>query len=35
MSEKNPVLGVPLWNLPRIFWEIEKQSTTKGLWPSY
>ena len=34
MNEKNPVLGVPLWKLSRIFWEIEKQSTTKGLWPS-
>jgi len=35
VNEKNPVLGVPLWKLSRIFREIEKQSTTNGLWPSY
>jgi len=26
--KKNPVLGVPLWKLSRIFWKIENQSTT-------
>jgi len=31
MNEKNPVLGVPLWKLSRIFWEIEKAINYKGI----